>query len=227
MSARVENCPDDDGAAFVDALARHRRRGCGVLVYGDLSAERKNGLSRKHLGAPDQRRYRVFGLADVPRSVVSERLPPGTTPDDGTVAVVDRASELRGCAAAPVDPGAAPFPPAAGAAALGDAIERLDRANDGFEPASLRVCVDSLSPFVERTPFGEVRTAVRRLSTEVTDRRGLLQAFLPVSADHPAVDALRPLFEVTIEVGRDEATMSVADGDDRRAQAMPLSLLTR
>lgn len=244
----------DGGREFLSALSRHRRRGCCVLVYGDLPTARRVALSRRHLGSADRRRYRVFGLTDVSRGAVAARLPPGTTPDDATVAVVGRADWTRDCRSAErtgsgesaddstLD--APSIPPAAGAAALGDAMARIEPAEDGFDPAELRVCVDSLAPFVDDAPLDDVRAAVRRLAAEVRAYRGLCHAFLPVSADHDAVAgasgsgcrrrrrrlavaALGPLFEVEIEMRRDGAVMRVDDGGRRRAQAMPLSLVAQ
>lgn len=44
-----------DGQAFREALSDLRRRGCNILLIGDLSENRKLGLRRRHLGEGDER----------------------------------------------------------------------------------------------------------------------------------------------------------------------------
>ncbi|APX97310.1 DUF7504 family protein [Natronorubrum daqingense] len=80
------------------------------------------------------------------------------------------------------------------------AVDTLEASNDGFEPAALRVGVDSLVPLLEEYGVERVFKFVHLTTGKVQDSSGMIHYHLPLERDADAVSLLEPLFDIVVEL---------------------------
>lgn len=179
------------GEAFGAELARLKRRGSASLV---LSAREAVGVCRDLLGSESEPRRRVLVRADE-----FGWLP---VPGDDPVVVDATADDSRSAAA--YDPGPVDRRLAGGptvdtvSTGVQNEVERL--AEEGLDPAELRVCLGRLDPMLERTDAGSIEGPLRSVFDAVRSAGGMGHVHLSRDADPSTVERLRPLFDVTLEV---------------------------
>lgn len=191
-----------DGAAFAQALSALKRRGSNLLVVGGTMEGAHTDACDRLLGEDeDPPRRRVFVHTD------------GTTGcDPATHAaagdrtrVVTQRTETRSVAAG--------RPSADGAAtrqvpesdlgeltdAIADAVVDLEPA-DGYDPAQLRVCFDSLLPLLAGHDEEAVFRALSMVTARVRQADGMAHYHLPVGVDQETVSLVEPLFDAVIDL---------------------------
>lgn len=84
--------------------------------------------------------------------------------------------------------------------AVADAVASLQAEANGFEPAQLRLCVDSIAPLLVNHDPKSVFRLLHVLTTRVKQVQGMGQYHLPVDRDHDAARLLEPLFDAVVEV---------------------------
>jgi hypothetical protein len=200
---------EDGPGTFAQALAAMKRRGSALLVVGVAPGTHVQTCSRLLGEAVAEPRRRLLVLAGS-ASDVDERLP--DCGDD--LRVLDRRARTRSAAATSST--------AASATAVDlDRLEREVRAElDAIEaeagrmrPAELRVCLDSVAPFLDSHSTDEVRSFVASLADRVRDADGMLHVHLPVAYDDDAVEALSPAVDGVVEVAPGEQRWHLHEAD--------------
>lgn len=187
------------GDTFGALLDRLKRRGTSVLVVGDLSPELERTMSRRMMGHPRERRYRLLALLK-PDADRSRWFPDGVEPRDEWVRVLDRAGLARGAAASAPGADAGPKPPADRLADdVADWVATVDREADP-DPGQLRVGVaslDALEAVAGRRGASDVASTVHELMRR---HGGLAHLYFPRPRDSVAVEHVAVWADVVVEV---------------------------
>lgn len=193
----------DDTLAFSRAMTVLKRRGSNILVVGQGGTDAHVEACSRLVGEARPRR-RLFVFTDSAQGL-ERRLPPGEH-DGGSVRVVDCTSAVRSAAATaaassgPERETVALADLAALGEAINDSIEEFERHSGGFEPAELRVCVDSLRPLLAEHGDREVFRFLHALTDRVREARGMGHFHVPVARDEETARLLEPLFDAVVEV---------------------------
>ncbi|WP_435178379.1 DUF7504 family protein [Halorussus sp. AFM4] len=205
---------DRSAVRFRNRLADLKRNGSNILLVG---AEGLDAACVRLLGESSAgRRYRLFVTTDAGPASVRSKL--GSVEsgeaDEGAV-VVDWAADVRGSAAGAarsaddrpndedrsvrrlsVDSG--------DLRELGEtvqaAIERFDPGSEGFSPAELRLCFDSITPLIADYEDRDVRRFLLGMTETVERFDGMAHYHLPVAYDSDAVESVEALFDAVVEV---------------------------
>ncbi|NEU57020.1 hypothetical protein [Halorussus sp. MSC15.2] len=185
-----------------------KRNGSNILLVGsealDAACERLLGESS---AGP---RYRLFVTTDARPGAADAKLASVESGLHGDEAVVvDWQADVRGSRAA--DGPAADGPPFRRVSVesddlreLGETVEetiaQFDPGPDGFSPAELRLCFDSITPLVADYDERSVRRFLLGLTETVERFDGMAHYHLPVEYDSEAVRSVEPLFDAVVEV---------------------------
>ena len=195
---------------FQEVLKRFKQEGCNLLVTGAVSEDVTVQATRTLLGAPDADRKRVVALGDSRRNV-GERLPPGVTPDDPEVWIIDQSAKQRSVPQAvrsadvdlPTDSDDRDV-----LAQLREevvvAIDYFEETGDGLAPSELRLSVASLDRLVHESDPDALARFVRSVSAMVRGVRGMAHYHLVRPGDDDLVERLSPLFDARIELRKRE-----------------------
>jgi len=200
----------EDDAALAQTLAGLKRRGCNLLVVG-------SDKRRAHVRACE----RLRGDADAgPRWRVVVRTPASpnhAAGGDADATVRAGGPTTRSVTAATGGDGPSRDSPTALAGATVDAIDELEADAEGFEPAELRLCVESLLPLAATHGADRLRALLGPVTERVRAADGIGHYHLPLSADDPLVADLAPRFDAVIHLrtrdGRPEHRWELVDRD--------------
>jgi len=184
-----------ESSAFSRQLSELKREGSNLLVVGQRSGEGHTGACRHLLGDDCAGRRRVFAFTQG-ESVC------GCAPDDLDA---DGREIVRHDADGGPDASGADDELSALGADVVDALDALEARADGFEPAELRLCFDSLGPlFVDHDPERLFRL-LHVVTSRVRQVDGMGHFHLRVDRDSDHVNLLEPLFDAVVEVRDAEA----------------------
>jgi len=175
-----------ESTTFSQELSDLKREGSNLLVVGERSGDGHSVACRHLVGDDCAGRRRLFAFAQG-RSVCScavDRLD-----GDGREIVRHDADDPDG---------------SGDLSALGseivDGVDALEAAADGFEPAELRLCFDSLGPlFVDHDPE-RLFKLLHVVTSRVRQVDGMGHYHLRVDRDSDHVHLLEPLFDAVVEV---------------------------
>ena len=170
-----EGPPSD--AAVAQALAGLKREGGSVLVLGAAHAGHTD-VCERFLGGDDEQ-----VLVTTDGSVHCDADPS---------AVVDRPVKTRS---------AARTAPSTSPTGLDPLHREVRSALGGFDDASLRVCVDSLRPYVDSTPERELVSFLRSLRETAREADAVVHVHLPAMAD-AVPEALSDAVDAVVELNR-------------------------
>jgi len=177
-----------ESSAFSQQLSELKREGSSLLVVGQHSGAGHSGACRHLVGDDCAGRRRVFAFTQG-RSVCGCSL--DDLDGDGREVVRHRAGENGD--------GADDELSALGTEIV-DAVDVLEAEADGFEPAELRLCFDSLGPlFVDHEPERLFRL-LHVVTARVRQVGGMGHFHLRVDRDSDHVNLLEPLFDAVVEV---------------------------
>lgn len=198
---------DDTPLSFDEVLSRFKRRGCTLLVTGEVGQDVTALATRRLLGAPFEDRKRVLVLTDSEAMGVGAHLPGGCTPSDDSIEVIDAKVNTRSAAAATPSGGQRLKSQTDLDALLEDidaAVERLGGSDLG--PAELRVSINSLYPILGEYDYVEVARFVGELSDIVTEANGMCHCHLPTPEASETVESVATLFDARVELRRSGAS---------------------
>lgn len=210
------------GTEFQDRLDRLKREGSALLVVGDVPQECYAPVSRRMLGdAEHAPRSRVLVLGGRERPLVADRFIQAT-PGRDRLQLVTHGTTAR--SAVESTQGLASTTPAThvdaadveglGRAVL-DAVHALEES--GFEPAELRVGVDTVQTLFDVAGEFTVFALVDLLSHRVRAANGMIHFRLPRPRDAYQVRLLESVVDAVVELrvnGDDvEQRWAVDDGD--------------
>lgn len=218
----------DDVTAFGTELERLKQRGVSLLVLGDAGSS--HGICDHLLGDDTEVRRRLFvsaGRGDRP----DERPPPDPSRLGIVEVAADQTRSSSKSASRPTSPGDLPDPDrpeAAGPAesagwysclatfddlpGLARHVNRHLRRFEAHDPApsEIRLCFDSLDPFVDAVEMRDLFRFLHVLTTRLRAANAMGHVHLSAAADPVTIGTLWPLFDATVEV---ETT---ADGPRQR-----------
>lgn len=207
MSHSGERKPlEDEQPEFPSVLQKLKQQGCSLLVVGKAPDSVYKAASRQMLGAATHlTRRRLFIATDRDVSTAQRllsTLDPQLDPTTGKILSFD--SESRQVAVQSEPPQTqVPVEHVEGSdlttlgIAISETIAEFEEQELG--PAELRVCLDSLTPLVERdreTLF----QFLDLLNSRIRSVSGMAHMHLPVDRDSEIVHLLEPLFDVLIEL---------------------------
>ncbi|USZ66712.1 hypothetical protein NGM10_08130 [Halorussus salilacus] len=188
---------------FHERLRALKRRGCNLLVTGEVREAVSQRMTRKLMGSSELPRTRVLALTDQDVGDVPNLLPAGVSPSDDAVHVVDPEFGTRSASAE----SARPTGPGWSRSDLNDLQTRLCNAiatakiaNSGFDSAELRVSLFTLSFLVNRHDTAAVERFVTAVGDHVEGSSGMAHYHLPLPDDSKTVRRLAPLFDARIEL---------------------------
>lgn len=182
-----------------------KRKGCTILVTGDVPSEASARVSRKLFGAPEESRERVFvrlSDGDVARD---DWFPDGV--DTADVFDVDFASDTRSIAIP--NGGTGPESSPSGFSNHPPLVEVKEEVSLAFlraansvdlDTASLRVGLYSLAPVVDRHSIVDVRSFASFLQSHSREVAAMTHVHYPVRHDTDAVVSIRDSFDACIDL---------------------------
>ncbi|NHN48907.1 hypothetical protein G9464_15060 [Halostella sp. JP-L12] len=186
-----------EGTTFSQELAALKREGSNILVVGTATDDAHVLACRRLLGqSQDDPRRRLFVFTD--GHSACERLPENGC---GPVRIVRQGDEAAfadrpDVSEAVVD---SRMLSALGTEIIAGVNEFEDEV-DGFDPAELRVCVDSVAPLLEEHPPENVFRLLHMVTSRIRQASGMGHFHLDVGKDSDAVHLLEPLFDAVVEV---------------------------
>lgn len=195
-------------------LRKQKRSGCTLLVLGSVR-DAHHELCRRLLGEPDDlSRHRLLVLLDrmdIPLTQSDE--------NGNSYRVIDHRPVVQ-CGGLGIHQ-----PPVAIETLLEEtlsAIEDIDTPVDGFRPAELRVCVNSLEPLLDYYGPEELRPFLVSLTDRIRRANGMAQFHLPLERDTERIQTLIPLFDIIVEL-RDGEYRWEFRAEDILTEWVPLS----
>lgn len=199
---------NDSTVTFNQALQRLKQQGCSLLVVGSVPDSVLATASRQMLGDPNLRRDRLFVLTDADTSSVRRQLP-ATDPHSvsRTTKIINHMPSARTTATQTGTEGVQiteEFVYDENLDVLCEAVKHAIAEFEGREgnrdPGRLRLCLDSLTPLVDRYDHDLSFHFLNQLTTAIRGARGMGHFLLPVDRDARSVDRFQPLFDAIVEL---------------------------
>ncbi len=196
-----------DRKAFAERLMDLKRRGCCVLVTGQVNERTRAAQSRRLFGQSDTARQRVLTLTDATSASAARYLPQGITPTHSTVTTLDYTEQVR-ITTDTVDPTSqstsdTTSDDAASMGELGsllyDPISDTLR-TDTVHPGELRLGIATLHILLDTDGLSATRAFVRAIRADILDTHGMGHFHLPGSLDSETIAALWPLVDIHIKL---------------------------
>lgn len=186
-------------------LERLKQTGVNLLVCGTVPDTIRDELSTRLLGDAACDRTVLFALSDRPRQTALHRLSEAQIPqqrahvlstDDPARSAVTQPPTTESDATMSSVPATLDDVHAAILQTLAD----LEDHSDGFAPAELRFCFDSLAPFIDAADREQLTAVLSQLCEAVEQRDGMGQFLLPYAFESTQVQTVRSLFEIVVEL---------------------------
>lgn len=197
-----------DREAFAETLMDLKRRGCCVLVTGQVNERTRAAQSRRLFGQIDTDRQRVLTLTDATATSAARYLPERLTPTHSTVTMLDYTEQVR-VIADTVEPSSQPpsvdtnSDDSASMGKLGTLL--YDPIKDALQtdthyPGELRLGIATLRILIDTDGLPATRAFIRAIRADILDTHGMGHFHLPGSLDSETVDALQSLVDIHIEL---------------------------
>ena len=193
----------DDGARFRYWLQKLKQRGSNLLITGAVSDDVSAQASQKLFGQKKDR-TRILALAGRKNTDPSSRLPNGVLVGDQQTWFIDQHNGERSVPNAATNASSALNSPEESNIQqlyeeVQTAISFYAEERDDFTPASLRLGIDSLYPFLQSN-YDRTRRTIQALTTDIQERQGMAHYHAHLPDDAPLVEDLTPLFDARIEL---------------------------
>lgn len=195
-----------EDSSFSESLQKLKQRGCSVLVCGLVPSDDINRLSVRLLSGPDSQmtRTQLFGLIDRDISSVHSRL--GLIDADGEATrvidmqILTRSTDTRASTdgVSPLNIAAVPSDIDEFETEIRQEMVTSDRSVEETGSSELRVCIDSLSPFLTEYDTTRVEAFLDALDQMAISTGSIVHTILPVRHDSSIVDRLTPFFDIVI-----------------------------
>ncbi|UPM42754.1 DUF7504 family protein [Halocatena salina] len=198
--------PTRTGESFTATLMRLKRRGCCVLVTGQVDERVRAAQSRRLFGECDESRQRVLTLTDATPGLDAQYLPENITPTHSSVTELDYTDVVRDVAGT-VDPAFEHSQPDIGlsgsmtglGAILYDSVRETIR-DDRTKPGELRLGIATLCVLLDTDGLSATETFIRALRTDILAVRGMGHFHLPGAPDSETLAALKSPIDIHIEL---------------------------
>ena len=201
---------------FQDLLTEYKRRGCRILVTGDVDQSVMAIQNRYLLGPEAIGRDRTLAVTDVSNNNLLEYIPTAAATDGGVQIVRHQATREATVANAPSISNSARASSGLPQtemvfnreqtslvdlrAALVDVVaEYRSRPNTG-KSSQLRLGIATLRPLLDTNSTDAVKDFMSIIGDEVVRTRGFVHYLLPVSSTDPVVSSLLPAVDIHIQL---------------------------
>ncbi|GAA0200870.1 DUF7504 family protein [Haladaptatus pallidirubidus] len=196
-----------DGTIEIESeLGRLKRSGGNLLFTGDVPADVFEQLSAQFLGETAYDRTQLFALYGRDTDAARARLSRADANSE-RAHLLTYEVPVRSTAQAPRNdyPGQPSVSPVSGTIddfrrAIDDKVFDLQYQRRGFEPGELRFCFDSLRLLFNEEDTRTVEEFLRTMTKTVDEVSGLGHYVFPNAYDSSSVQAIEPLFDVTIQL---------------------------
>lgn len=214
----MESTGEDSGTdhrTFATKLSQLKHEGSALLVVGNLAPEQYQQACHHMLGDDTTAtRRRVLVTTDQSESPPTTRLTQAAEQSQTDTATHIRyiASSRSASATGFSTTGlSTEYVDESDLSTLGikisEAIDDFQQLTSGLSPAELRVCFDSLRPLLGEHDTKTVFQFLHLLTGRVRDVRGMGHFHLPVASDDESVRILAPLFDATVELRCNDASV--------------------
>ncbi|UPM42994.1 DUF7504 family protein [Halocatena salina] len=195
-------------AEFAAALSRLKQRGSTLLVVGNVAPEVHQLACRHLMGDPSMHRQRLYVTTDGSGTDARSAITDDTYHRNHIVDYVTqfRSTDCQLSSSGSVDVShtTADTPSSLVAKIIGT-IRSIERAAEPLAAGELRVCVDSLSTFIESNERDVSLRLVRYTGIATQRRSGMVHVHLPIARDSEITTLFEPLVDAVVE-------LRVADG---------------
>lgn len=195
-----------DGTIILQSeFNRLKQTGMNLLVCGTVPDRIRDVMSACLLGDATRERAVLFVLTDCPTQTALDRLVDSQIPeqqahvfstDDSVRSAVTRPSSLETDATLSTVTGSLDGIHTA----LLRTLDELEQSHDGFAPAELRVCFDSLRPYIDMNDIEQVTTVLDKLCDVIVQHSGMGQFLLPYAFVSPEIQSVRSCFDFVLEL---------------------------
>ncbi|RRJ33566.1 DUF7504 family protein [Halocatena pleomorpha] len=191
-------------AEFAAALSRLKQCGSTLLVVGNVAPEVHQLACRHLMGDPSMHRQRLYVTTDGSGTDARSAITDDTYHRDHVVDYVTQFrsatdSQLGGSGSVNVSHTTANTPASLVAKIIGT-IRSIERAAEPLAAGELRVCVDSLSTFVESNERDISLRLVRYTGIATRRRSGMVHVHLPIARDSELTRLFEPLVDAIVEL---------------------------
>lgn len=197
-----------DRESFTTTLMGLKRRGCCVLVTGQVDERVRAAQSRRLFGDSEKSRQRVLALTDATPDLGAQYLPERTTPAHSSVDTFDYTDEVRNITGT-VDPSFGPCSAevtpelpesmAGLGARLYDSISEAVR-NEQLRPGELRLGIATLCVLLDTDGLPATKAFIRTIRADILAARGMGHFHLPGEPDSETIAGLESLIDIHIEL---------------------------
>lgn len=196
-----------DGTITLQSELEHlKQTGVNLLVCGTVPDIVRDTVSARLLGdaARDRDRTVLFVLSDQPRQTALQRLADAQIPQQ-RAHVLSTDDPVRSATQTNATEITATMASVSGTlddlqAAILQSLSDLEHHHDGFAPAELRFCFDSLRPFVDVAEREQLTAVLSQLCEAVEQRNGMGQFLLPSAIASEQVQTVRSLFDIIVDL---------------------------
>lgn len=188
-------------------LDRLKQTGVNILVCGAVPDTIRDELSTRLLGdaARDRDRTVLFAVSDRPPQTALQRLTDAQIPQQRAHILSTDDPARSAATQPPTTESGATMSTVDGTlddvhTAVLQTLADLEAHHDGFAPAELRFCFDSLRPFIDTDDQERLTAVLAQLCAAVNQRDGMGQFLLPYALDSPEVQTVRSCFDVVVEL---------------------------
>lgn len=191
--------------AFADTLDRFKRHGCNLLVVNDVGSESVS-CTRLLGDAGERRRHLFIPTTTTLTAVLNRHDPIARNPTMLGVVDATQARRIRSNAAAPVPDTADWYEALDDLADLGQLSQtvhdhlRRFASDETTSPGEIRVCVESLDPFLDCVGVERLSQFLRSLTDRIEQFQAIGHFHLASGTSQTVVDALEPIFDATVRV---------------------------
>lgn len=192
-----------DREAFARALMELKRRGCCVLVTGQVSERTRAAQSRRLFGESDTPRQRVLTLTDATPSSAARYLPADLAPTHSTVTLLDCTDNVRVITSLGLALDSSTESDET--ASVGDLGGLLyDAISDALCtdtcPGGLRLGIATLGVLLDTDGLSATRAFIREIRADMLKAHGMAHFHLPGVPNSETITALKPLIDIHIEL---------------------------
>lgn len=186
-----------DGATFSRALDALKRDGSNILLVGEEADAAHETVCRRLFGPPERESVYRLQVSGEGTRVACESACHAA--ESNWLRTIDYSGLATEQGADPSVRGGPESPRELGIE-LVEAVDEFADAADGFEPAELRVCVDSLVPLCRECGIETVFRLLHLATSRVDRARGIGHFHLPLARDRGVVSLVEPLFDAVVTV---------------------------
>lgn len=191
-------------AEFAAALSRLKQRGSALLVVGNVAPEVHQLACRHLMGDPSMHRQRLYVTTDGSGTDARSAVTDGSHHRDHIVDYVTQFRSASDCGVAAADSTDVSHTtadtPAMLVARIIATVRSIEHTVEPMTAGELRVCIDSLSTFIESNDRDVSLRLVRYTAIATQRRNGMVHIHLPIAWKTELATLFEPLVDAVVEL---------------------------